>query len=193
MKGLIARGARAALLACVLFAVRAEAEMSLELFAGGKHYQATPGTTIPVSPNDLSPGPNGTLIVVDAVTGKILSFDPATSAVTTLPDYPDYPEYRFGANAVSYGPGVLNIYAGMELWQADLTEGYSQYFGVVTGGMESYLLAPDGTFYFSRYDDHRIFTRTTSGVVAAIPGAGDTFPDFWGDGTTSRVSTSRAA
>ena len=185
MKGLIARGARAALLACVLFAVRAEAEMSLELFAGGKHYQATPGTTIPVSPNDLSPGPNGTLIVVDAVTGKILSFDPATSAVTTLPDYPDYPEYRFGANAVSYGPGVLNIYAGMELWQADLTEGYSQYFGVVTGGMESYLLAPDGTFYFSRYDDHRIFTRTTSGVVAAIPGAGDTFPDFWGDGTTS--------
>jgi len=92
MKGLIARGARAALLACVLFAVRAEAEMSLELFAGGKHYQATPGTTIPVSPNDLSPGPNGTLIVVDAVTGKILSFDPATSAVTTLPDYPDYPE-----------------------------------------------------------------------------------------------------
>ena len=184
MKGLFARGTRAALLACVLFAVRAEAEMTLEVFAGGKHFQATPGNTIPVSPVDIAAGPNGTLTVVDSGSGKILSFDPATSAVTTLPNSPDYPEYRYlGPNAISYGPGVLNLYAGMELWQINLDEGYSQYFGVVNGRGEAYMLAPDGTMYFSRYDDHRIFTRTPSGVVAAVPGAGDTLPGFRGDGT----------
>jgi hypothetical protein len=186
MKGLFARGACAAFLACLLFAVRAKAEMTLEVFAGGKHFQATPGNTVPVNPVDMAPGPGGTLTVVDGSTGKILSFDPATSTVTTLPNSPDYPEYRYlGPLAISYGPDVLNLYAGMEMWQINLAEGYSQYFGVVSSRGEAYMLAPDGTMYFSRYDDHRIFTRTTSGVVAPVPGAGDTFPDFRGDGTAT--------
>src|SRR4051812_47552320 len=150
MKGLFACGARAAFLACLLFAARAEAEMSLEVFAGGKHYHATAANTVPVSPIDMTPGPNGTLVLVNDASGKILSFDPATSTITTLPDWPDSPEFRYmGPRLISYGPGVLNLLAGMEQWQIDLNEGFAQYFGVVSG-VSPFLLAPDGTLYFAQ-------------------------------------------
>jgi hypothetical protein len=118
MRGFFSRGACAAVLACILFTARAEAETSLELFAGGTPFVGAPANTVPVSPSALALAPNGTLYLAEGASGKILSFDPATSTITSVPNLPGMLEYLFpSTRALGYGPGVLNLADSFEHWQ----------------------------------------------------------------------------
>ena len=186
MKGLFSRGTCAALLACILFSARAEAQTSMEIFAGGSPFLGKPANTVPVSPNALALGPNDDLFVADGPSGRLLRFDPATSTVTSVPNLPGLLQYRFGGvRALDYGQdGLLNIVTGQEQWQLDLVEGWRIHLGLV-GATSSPSFAPDGTMYFSRFSEHAIYRRTTSGTTTTLVGSLNA--GFSGDGTTSAL------
>jgi sugar lactone lactonase YvrE len=184
MKGLFAHGTRAAFLACVLFTTRAEAQTSLEIYAGGTPFVDAPANTVPVSPKALALAPNGHLYVADDASGKVLRFDPATATISSVPNLPGMLEYRFATpQGLGYGPGaVLNLMASQEQWQLDLVDGFRNFLGPV-GPAASVTFGPDGSMYFSRPSEHAVYRRTPSGSIVTL--AGNTLPGFSGDGTTS--------
>ena len=184
MLGHFFRGACAALLACVLLTARAEAQTSIEIYAGGSPFVEVSANTVPVSPKALAVAPNGDLYVADDASGKLLRFDPATSRVNSVPNLPGMLEYRFSSpQALGYGPqGSLNLVAGQEQWQLDLIDGSKNNLGPVSG-VVSATFAPDGSLYFTRSADHAIYLRALSGSVVTL--AGSTLSGFSGDGTAS--------
>jgi len=183
MKGLFSRGTCAALLACVLLTVRAEAETSIEIYAGGTPYLDTLANTVPVSPRALAIAPDGNLYVADEASGKILRFDPATSTVTSVPNLPGLLEFRFSSpQALGFSPGtLLNLMAVQEHWQLDLIDGFRMFRGPV-GAAASVTFGPDASMYFSRPNEHAVYRRSYSGNIATV--AGSALPGFSGDNTT---------
>ena len=185
MNGFFSRGFCAALLLCALLTAPAQAETSMEIFAGGSPFVGTPASTVPVNSRVIAIAPNGFLYVADD-SSRMLRFDPATSTITSVPNLPGLLEYRFNSvKALDYGPGVLNLIASVsEQWQLDLVDGPRWYVGPMDTP-DAAKFTPDGTLYYSRWSSNAIFKRTLEGVVSIV--AGSASPGFSGDGTTSAL------
>jgi sugar lactone lactonase YvrE len=176
-------------LACLLFTVHAQAQTSIEIYAGGSPFLNAGADTVPMRPRALALAPNGNLFVADEASGKILRYDAATSTVTSVPNLPGLLEYRFaGPQALGWDPGgMLNLMAGGEQWQLDPIDGFRIYIGPI-GSVAFATLAADGSLYFTQSSSHAVSRRTPSGSIQTI--AGGTTPGFSGDGTTTALLNS---
>jgi len=172
-----------AALACILSTVQAQAQPSIEIYAGGTPFLSADPNTVPMRPHALALAPDGTLIVGDEASGKLLRYDPGTNTVTSVPNLPGMLEFRFAApQAMGWDPsGTLNLVANLEQWQLDLVDGSRSYIGPYIGAIW-FTFGRDGSLYFSLGSDHAVHRRSPSGSVQII--AGGTVPGFSGDGTT---------
>src|SRR4051794_35728583 len=100
-------------LACLLFTVHAQAQTSIEIYAGGTPFVSAGANTVPMRPHALALAPDGKLFVGDEASGKLLRYDPAASTVTSVPNLPGMLEYRFATpQAMGWDPaGMLNLMA----------------------------------------------------------------------------------
>ncbi len=182
--GICSRGVCAALLACLVLATRAEAQASLELYAGGTPFVDRPADSVPMQPTAMTLAPDGSLYVADDASGKILRYDPATSTISSVPNLPGLYEYRFASpKALAWNPsGMLNLLAGPELWQLDLVDGFRIFLGAADYTHAEF--AADDSVYLTRIGAHAIYRRTPSGTIQLFEGSSAIF-GFSGDGTTT--------
>jgi sugar lactone lactonase YvrE len=185
---MLARYSRAAwaAFALILFTVQTQAQTSLEIYAGGTPFVNAPPNTVPIRPHGMAVAADGTLVVGDEGSGKLLRYDPVSNTVTSVPNLPGLLEFRVDTpQALGFDPaGLLNLIANRDQWQLDLVDGTKTEVGLYATG-NWFTFGPDGSLYFSQSGDNSLRRRTPSGSVQVI--AGSTVAGFSGDGTTQAL------
>ncbi|HEV7606282.1 MAG TPA: PxKF domain-containing protein [Steroidobacteraceae bacterium] len=173
------------------------ASQTIEIFAGGAHLRDTPGTSVAVSPGASVLGPDGRIYLITAA-GKILRFDPAQGAATSLPGVTGKADFRIGFSWGIAFRGANDLYVAGDnaLNHIDLAAATMEKLPGLpqeTGPMDGMAFRADGTLYYPSVRTNTIRALLPNGQMIVVAGQGGA-AGFSGDGgpaSNARFSSPR--